>query len=184
MAVASSEKTRNVLSWGCWATAWASGLTAGWLLPDGEWAPWLLVAAALLALAGVFLHPVLSLRAALLPFAALAAAFGLGAVSVATMAASAAAAVAIELQHGRLRGRAELRRRVGTDGTATTGTVVWAWRYYVGAIPMTRVAVQYVDDNGNQQRAKTTADGVVPKGAQVRLRYLPEHPTTIAVVRS
>lgn len=147
-------------------------------------AAWLLAAAALLAVAGVFVHPVLSLRVALLPFAAFVAAVGLGAGSYATVALALVGAVAIELAHNRLRAAADQRRRLRHDGVVTTGTVAKAWRYYVGAVPMTRVTVQYADDSGQQWHGRTSADGVVPAGARVRLRYLPEDPGTIEVVRS
>jgi len=138
-------------------------------------------------MAGVFVHPVLSVRVALLPFTALLAAVGLGAGGYAAMVAVAVAltgAVSIELVHSELRAGADRRRRLATDGVDTTGTVNWAWRYYVGAMPMTRVTVQYVDDDGHQHQARTSADGALAAGARVRLRYLPEHPATIAVLSS
>jgi membrane protein implicated in regulation of membrane protease activity len=159
------------------------GFIAGRALPDGD-AAWLLAAAALLALAGVFLHPVLSLRVALLPFLTLLAAAGLGSGVPTTVAVALAGAVVVELLHSRLRDNAGQRRRLQQDGVVTTGTVASARRYYVGAIPMTRVAVHYVDDDGRQWQGRADADGIVDEGARVRLRYLPEHPATIEVLRS
>lgn len=159
------------------------GFLAGRFLPDGD-AAWLLAAGALLALAGVYLHPVLSLRVALLPLSAFVAAVGLGAGSPETVAVGLGGVAGVELLHRRWRGNADQRRRLRRDGVVTTGTVTAAWRFYVGAIPMTRVTVRYADDAGRRWHGDADADGVVDEGARVRLRYLPDDPETIEVLRS
>lgn len=168
---------------GWWAAAAVCGFLAGRSLPDGGSA-WLLAIGSLLALAGVFVHPVQSLRVALLPFSAFAAAVGLGAGSYATVALGLGGAALIELAHNRLRDSAAQRRRLRQHGLVTTGTVATAWRFYVGAIPMTRVTVHYVDDDGRQWQGHADADGIVDEGARVRVRYLPDAPETIEVLQS
>ncbi|AQA04359.1 hypothetical protein BVC93_20200 [Mycobacterium sp. MS1601] len=162
------------------------GFLAGRLLPHDHAAAWLLALASVLVLAGVFLHPVLSLRVALLPFLALMAVIGVGLGGYPALVATAAAVLAVvvlELVRRRWREDAARRQLLLAHGVSATGTVSWAWRFYVGGNPVTRVAVQFVDDDGRQWQARTSAAGVLEQGTRVRLRYLPDDPAIIEVLR-
>jgi hypothetical protein len=177
---------RRAASWCCWAVGLSGGFAGARLLPeDGSAAGWL-AAAAVMTLTGVFAHPVLSLRVALLPFLGLLAAIGLGLGGGAALLILAAAVTGLlitELVHRRWKFEGDQRQRCAREGIMTAGTVVEARRFYVGGQPVARVAIRYTDHHGREHVARTDTSAPVEPGAVVRLRYLVDDPQTVDVLR-
>jgi hypothetical protein len=177
---------RRAMSWCCWAVGLAGGFAGARLLPgDGSAAGWL-AAASVVTLTGVFTHPAVSLRVALLPFLGLLAAIGLGlgaGAALLILAAAVTAMVVVELVHRRWQFAADQRQRCGREGITTAGTVVAARRFYVGGQPVARVAIRYTDHHGREHVARIDTGASVEPGSVVRLRYLVDDPQTVDVLR-